>query len=73
MTPDQFRAARKKLGLSRRQIASLIGGTYDNIARFERDRSKPSSRVPTDKTVDLIKAFLGGYRPDNWPANGEKE
>jgi transcriptional regulator with XRE-family HTH domain len=71
MTPKQFRAARKKLGLSRKQLASLVGGAYDNIARFERDRQNPSSRVPSPKTVELMKAFLEGYRPENWPEGVE--
>jgi transcriptional regulator with XRE-family HTH domain len=71
MTPKQFRAARLKLGLSRKQLASLIGGAYDNIARFERDRSSPSSRIPPAKTVELMKAFLEGYRPENWPEGVE--
>jgi DNA-binding XRE family transcriptional regulator len=63
MTPEQIREARRVLGLSARQLAPLLG--YDRLPSvydIEAGRERPSRAV-----VLLLRAYLAGYRPPEWP------
>ena len=42
MTSDEFREARKELGLTQHQLADLIGLHQTSIARIETGASKPT-------------------------------
>ena len=66
MTPAAFREARKSLGLTQAQAASLLGyKAASRISEIERDVERPSESV-----IRLLRAYLDGYRPDDWPAAG---
>lgn len=67
MTGDELRAAREALGLTQHQLAVLLGfadqpHTKNNVSKLERG----------EKTLDaartrLVRAYVSGYRPDDWP------
>lgn len=67
MNHIQFREARHKLGLSVVHLARMLGVTDTQIRRMEADPKYRSSRPVTRPTENLMKAFLAGYRPKNWP------
>jgi transcriptional regulator with XRE-family HTH domain len=63
MTPEKIRDARKSLGLTQAQFADVIG--YNNktaVSALEAGTRNPSATV-----IRLIRAYVNGYRPDNWP------
>ena len=63
MTPEQFRSARLSLGLSSEQAAQMLGyGSRSRISEIENGARNPGAAV-----VALMRAYLNGYRPDNWP------
>ncbi len=63
MTPEAFRAARQSLGLTQRQAAEVLGyGAQTRIAEIEAGR-----RTPGESVMLLLRAYLDGYRPANWP------
>lgn len=63
MTPAEIREARKSLGLGQRDFARLLGyRAPTRVSEIETGAKKPS-----DSVVRLIRAYLGGYRPDDWP------
>ena len=63
MTPAQFKQARQSLGLDPVQAARLLGyGSRSRISEIENGRRNPSEAV-----VMLLRAYLAGYRPDDWP------
>lgn len=63
MTPDDFRRARKSLGLTQSQAAALLGyGAQARISDIERGVENPSKSV-----IRLLQAYVSGYRPDDWP------
>jgi len=68
MTPDQFKAARHKLGLSVTQMALMLGieesGTQ--VRRMEMQPGKSTHRPVSGTTARLVKAYLDGYRPRDW-------
>lgn len=64
MNPAQFKEARQTLGLDQRQAAALLGyGNATRISEIEAGKRNPSASV-----VRLLRAYLDGYRPDDWPA-----
>lgn len=66
MSPHEFRMSRRKLGLSSKQMAILLGYREGNSVRqFETTGS--SHREPGDRVLRLMAAYLSGYRPADWP------
>ena len=62
MTPAEFRTARKQLGLTQTQAASMLGRTLRNIQQWE-----GAEREIDNAAALLLRAYLNGYRPDDWP------
>ena len=66
MTPKQLKAARLKLSFTLPQMARALGyrGNYakDTVWGLENDKGTIRKRHE-----DIIEAFLGGFRPKDWP------
>lgn len=68
-TPQQYREARERLGLSHEALAPLLG--YGQSARvYEAERG---AKFPRASTRLLLQAYLDGYRPPSWPAPAEPQ
>lgn len=63
MTPTLIREARKTLGLTQSQFAAVIG--YNDKTAVS--ALEAGTRKPSDSVARLIRAYLDGYRPDDWP------
>jgi hypothetical protein len=62
MTPAEIKQARQSLGLSAVQMAPLLG--YGAASRvYEIETSKQAGAA----VVRLLRAYLDGYRPADWP------
>lgn len=63
MTPANILQARQSLGLTQAQLAPLLGyAATPRISELETGNRKPGAAV-----VLLLRAYLAGYRPDDWP------
>jgi len=66
MTPAEFRAARKTLGLTQAQCATALRMTgsrsVQTISEWETGR-----RAPSAMAAELMRVWLAGYRPADWP------
>lgn len=63
MTPAAIREARQTLGLTQQQAAPLLGyGAAIRVSELER-----GARVPSEAVLRLLRAYLDGYRPADWP------
>ena len=63
MTPAEIRAARKQLGLTQAGFARVMGLGHDYITKIE------NGSRDMGKTAELLlRVYLAGYRPDDWPA-----
>jgi len=62
--PEEIRQARKELGLSGEQMAEMLGygPVRQRVSAIEAGRV-----VPHDAVVRLLRAYLAGYRPPDWP------
>jgi transcriptional regulator with XRE-family HTH domain len=63
MTPQEIREARLRLGLTQDQLANVMGlssgMTVSDWERGIRNANRQARR--------LLRAYLDGYRPENWP------
>ena len=63
MTPAEIRQARVKLCLTPAEIAPLLGyGAASRIYEIE-----SGARNPSAAALRLLRAYLDGYRPSDWP------
>lgn len=67
MTPAEFKAARKALRLTQAQLAPLAGYTGKRAAQTISDIER-NIVAPSDGAIRLLRAYLTGYRPDDWPS-----
>lgn len=66
VTREEFKAARLTLGLSQSQLADMLGyhgknkrKIIDDLETGVKDIFEPQAR--------MVRAFLEGYRPPDWP------
>jgi len=65
MTGEEFREIRLRLGLSQSAMAKVLGyRSSQSVSGYERQARR--RQVPHQVAM-LMRAFDGGYRPDNWP------
>lgn len=68
MKPEEIAGARRKLGLTAHEMATMLG--YEGEERLRRnlaydlERGRRRVREPQRR---LIEAYLAGYRPRDWP------
>ena len=66
MTPDQLARARKRLGLTLKQAADMLG--YQGAqAKSQVHHLETGRREIRPAQQRLIEAYLSGYRPGDWP------
>jgi DNA-binding XRE family transcriptional regulator len=58
MTPDNFRSARKSLGLTQAQWAEWLGVKRNTIARIETGKREANPTM-----ILLVRAYVDGWRP----------
>lgn len=63
MTPAEIATARATLGLTQAQLSAVMG-LRGPAAISEWEGGK---RSPDPRSVRLIRAYLDGYRPADWP------
>lgn len=67
MTHDEFKAARKTLGLTQGQLAELFGVTLHTVQRWEMSSDKKSSIALHPTAATAMRWLLDGFRPPEWP------
>lgn len=61
--PSDIAAAREYLGLTQKQMTPLLG--YSDTPRIS--EIETGARNPSGAVVLLLRAYLAGYRPMDWP------
>lgn len=69
MTAQDVRDAQERLGLSDAQLARMLGMNDSvHVRRLKvLDTSKSSHRKVSPAMARLIRCYLDGYRPSDWP------
>lgn len=69
MTPDEFREAQHQLGLSDADLAHMLGiKDEQHIRRLKAPAGTGHHRTVQGHHARLLRAYLDGYRPTDWPA-----
>lgn len=72
MNHKQFRRARLCLGLNQAQMGAMLGITWQQVSRYEMDPETPTSRAVSPMAARLMRAYVEGYRPCDWPIEEER-
>lgn len=68
MTHTEFRDAQRRLGLTDSELAHVLGITNDqHIRRLKSEPGKGHAKPIQPWHVRLIRVYLDGYRPKDWP------
>lgn len=67
MTSAEIKAVRQWLGLTVSQLAVLLDTDPQTIRRMEQSETANTFRKPAPRMVRLLRAYLDGYRPADWP------
>ena len=67
MTPVKIKKARLRLGLTVSQMAAMLETDAQTIRRMEMSSEASTFREPAARMERLIRAYLDGHRPDDWP------
>ena len=69
MTPEELKEARLALGLSMTAMAAMLG--YEGAhAKIQIYRMETGERPIREAQRRLVVAYLEGYRPKDWPDEG---
>jgi DNA-binding transcriptional regulator YiaG len=69
-TPEGFKAARERLGLTQSDLARILGLGTDGgrtVRRWEAPEDTSNSRPPHPAAVAAMRWMLDGFRPPGWP------
>lgn len=68
MTPSELKQAREALKFSHSQMARMLG--YDAVKGAKKvRRMEKGARAISAAQARLVRAYLDGYRPADWPAS----
>ena len=67
MTPEQFKAGRRSLGLSVYQLGHIINTAPHTIRKWEMSEARSSGRSVNPVAARVMEWLLAGYRPPEWP------
>lgn len=68
MDSDEFRAARRRLGLTQAQLARILNTAPQTIRKWEADSDTASTaRAPNPVAAQAMRWMLDGFRPPEWP------
>jgi transcriptional regulator with XRE-family HTH domain len=68
MTPVEIKEARRKLGLTLEEMATMLGyqGEQRRQMQYDLEIGRKPVREPQRR---LVEAYLAGYRPKDWPGS----
>jgi DNA-binding transcriptional regulator YiaG len=64
MSPTQFKAARRKLGLSASQLGHVLNTDPRTVRKWEQE---DGTRPPNPIACRVVEWMLDGYRPPEFP------
>lgn len=67
MTPAEFKAARKSLGLTQSQLGRILDTAPQTIRKWEMPAEASTHRKPNPVACQVMRWMLAGFRPPEWP------
>ncbi|MDO5643695.1 MAG: hypothetical protein Q4G26_15085 [Paracoccus sp. (in: a-proteobacteria)] len=66
MSPDEFKEARRKLGLTLSQLGTILNTDPRTIRKWEAIHGN-TARSPNPVAARAMRWMLDGFRPPEWP------
>lgn len=67
MTPEEFKEARRKLGLTQSQLGHILDTAPQTIRKWEMDDSRSTARSVNPVAAQVMRWMLAGFRPPEFP------
>lgn len=67
MSPEEFKEARRKLGLTQTELGALLDTAPQTIRKWEMADNRSSARSVNPVAARAMRWFLSGFRPPEWP------
>lgn len=67
MTPNQFKEARRRLGLTQSQLGVILDTLPQTIRKWEMGEDCKTARSVNPIAARVMQWMLDGYRPPEWP------
>lgn len=68
MTPEEFKEARRKLGLTQSQLGLILDTAPQTIRKWEMPAGRSTARSVNPVAAQAMRWFLAGFRPGGWPS-----
>ena len=67
MTPEDFKAARRKLGLTQSELGRVLDTAPQTIRKWEMPDDRSTARGVNPVAARVMGWLLAGFRPPEWP------
>lgn len=67
MTPQQFKQARRELGLTQGQLGAILDTAPQTIRKWEMDKTRSTARGVNPVAAQAMRWMLAGFRPPEFP------
>lgn len=67
MTPNEFKEARRNLGLTQGQLGAILDTAPQTIRKWEMDETRSTARSVNPIAARVMRWMLAGYRPPEFP------
>lgn len=67
MTPAEFKAARKELGLTQAQLGRILDTAPQTIRKWEMPPGRSTARSVNPVAAQVMRWMLDGFRPPEFP------
>lgn len=68
MTPQEFKEARQKLGLTQSQLAQILDTAPQTIRKWEMSQDRSTARSVNPVAARVMEWMLEGFRPPGFPS-----
>lgn len=72
LTPQQFKEARRNLGLTQAQLGIILDTLPQTIRKWEMGEDRSTARSVNPIAARVVRWMLDGYRPPEWPDEGKR-
>ncbi|WP_298618698.1 helix-turn-helix domain-containing protein [uncultured Zoogloea sp.] len=67
MSPEEFKEARRALGLTQSELGAVLDTAPQTIRKWEMSDVRSTARGVNPVAARAMRWFLGGFRPPEWP------
>lgn len=67
MTPEEFKEARRKLGLTQSQLGVILDTAPQTIRKWELPPDKSTARSVNPVAAQVMRWMMAGFRPPEFP------